>query len=328
MKVGLCLPGAEPGTGRRLGANEVIDFGIRAEEMGFDSLWFADHYFVKRGGVVGGSYECWTMMTYLAARTRRAQIGSLVLLNALRHPAMVAKAAAALHELSGGRLVLGVGAGWHPPEYEALGLPFDHRVSRLEESLQVLRALLHGEGIDHAGRFVYAVSPPLVPAAAQPAPPILVAARGERMLRLTARYADAWNMAWLGSDVAPFRQDLQRVRQAEQAAGRPGAVVATAGLWLICHRDPDAARATLANLPGSGLTYSSAEGFVVRDTPPTMPHEVVLGSPEEVLEVLRQYAAAGCQEVLLSLGNRPFVILSNEMLETVASDVLPRARQL
>ncbi len=328
MKVGLCLPSAEPGTGRRLGAGEVIEYAVRAEELGFDSVWLADHYFVERGGAVGGSYECWTMMSYMAARTSRVKIGSLVLCNTFRHPALLAKAAATLQELSGGRLIVGLGAGWHEPEYTALGLPFDHRVTRLEENLKVMVELLAGRGAEIDTRFLKVSSPPLVPTAPKPPPEVWVAARGERMVDLTGRYADGWNMAWLGSDTGPFRRDIARLQAAERSAGRAGKVVPTVGFWVICERDGDQARATFAELPGSGLKYSREEGFTVGDVPRQQPHEVIVGSPEEVVAALRAYAEAGCQHALLSLANRPFGILKPEMLDLVASEVVPRVQAM
>ena len=142
MKIGLMLPLSEDETN---GFADLRAMAVAAEEGGLDSVWGADHLIFREGGETTGIHECWTVLTALAAITSAVQIGPLVLALPFRNPALTAKMAAELDEVSGGRLILGLGCGWHRPEFDAFGYPFDHRVSRFDEGLQILVPLLRGE---------------------------------------------------------------------------------------------------------------------------------------------------------------------------------------
>ena len=159
-------------------------------------------------------------MSALAAATERVEIGTLVLCSSFRDPSLVAKMAATADEVSGGRLILGLGAGWHDAEYDAFGFPKDHRVERFEEALRIIRPLLRGETVTFEGEYVTARDAVLEPPPSRDIP-ILVAAFGPRMLRLTARHADAWNTAWFG---APGRASARASGGARRGArgGGPG----------------------------------------------------------------------------------------------------------
>jgi len=170
----------------------------QAETDGFDSIWLADHLFYRDpGSPTRGIWECWTMLAALAEATQRVEIGTLVLCNSFRHPAILAKMATTADEVSHGRLILGVGAGWNEPEYQAFGLPFDHRVDRFEEALQILKPLLREGHVDFAGQYYQARNCDIVPRGPRKAgPPLLVGSEGPRMLKLTAQYADLWNTGY------------------------------------------------------------------------------------------------------------------------------------
>jgi alkanesulfonate monooxygenase SsuD/methylene tetrahydromethanopterin reductase-like flavin-dependent oxidoreductase (luciferase family) len=185
LKVGLFLPFAPSWS-------ELRQLAERAEAVGFDSVWVMDHLTLENP-----VWEGWSLLAALAAATRRVELGTLVLATSFRNPALVAKMADTVEEISGGRLILGLGAGWHEPEYRAFGYPFDHRVGRFEEAFTIIRTLLRDGRIDHAGRYYAARDCELVPRGPRPnGPPILVGASGERMLHLTARHADLWNGCW------------------------------------------------------------------------------------------------------------------------------------
>src|SRR5439155_10260353 len=125
-----------------------------AEEVGFDSIWVGDHLLYREGGrPERGPWEAWTLLSAMAAVTERVRLGPLVACAAFHPPGLIAKAAAAVQEVSGGRFVLGLGAGWNEAEFRAFGLPFERRVDRFEEAFGVIRRLLDGDRVSRRGRF-------------------------------------------------------------------------------------------------------------------------------------------------------------------------------
>jgi probable F420-dependent oxidoreductase len=208
----------------------------QAETDGFDSLWLADHLFYRTPGEpTRGIWECWTMLAALAEATARVEIGTLVLCNSFRNPAILAKMAATADEVSHGRLILGIGAGWNEPEYEAFGMPFDHRVDRFAEALQILTPLLKHGQVDFAGQYYQARNCEIAPRGPRPAgPPLLVGGEGPRMLTLTAQYADLWNTGYMGQPET-MAEPLARIDAACRAVGRDPAtlgITALIGLWF------------------------------------------------------------------------------------------------
>src|SRR5512132_4261374 len=171
-----------------------------AEAARFDSMWLGDHLLYRGDGrPERGPWEAWSLLSGLAAVTERIDLGPLVACLAFHPPGVIAKMATAVDEVSGGRLILGVGAGWNEPEYEAFGLPFDHRVDRFEEALQILKPLLQEGHVDFAGQYYQARNCDDVPRGPRQAgPPLLVGSEGPRMLKLTAQYADLWNTGYMG----------------------------------------------------------------------------------------------------------------------------------
>ena len=185
-----------------------------------------------------GIHEGWTILAALAASTRRVELGQLVTCTSFRHPALLAKMATTADAVSGGRLILGLGAGWYDPEYQAFGYPTDHRVGRFEEAIAIIGPLLGGERVTLAGSYYQVCDAVLRPPPDRPIP-ILVAAKGRRMLRLTARYADAWNTAWFGLPDDLLHRRLAELNAALEAEGRdPATLRRTVGMEV---RDPQAA---------------------------------------------------------------------------------------
>ena len=201
MKIGVVIMLVENNRLKRAPTfREINEQAMRAEQLGFDSIWLYDHLLYRFGKKkkTTGIWEGWTMLSALAASVPRVELGTLVSCNSFRNPALLAKMAHTVDEISGGRLILGVGAGWNKAEYEAFGLPFDNRVSRFEEALQIIRPLLKEGRVDFAGQFYSARDCEITPRSPRhDGPPLLVGAFGPRMLRLTAKYADLWNFGYI-----------------------------------------------------------------------------------------------------------------------------------
>lgn len=276
MGIGFMIPcsdrSAFGGTPRFADMRDMIRV---AENAGYDICWVPDHLIMRleaEGNVTRGVWEGWTTLAALAAVTSRIQLGVLVTCTGFRHPGIVAKMAENLDEISGGRFVLGLGAGWHLPEYEMLGLAFDHRASRFEEAVRIIAPLLR-EGEATAEGTYYsadkAVNLPRGPRGAEGGPPILVGTGGHRMMRLTATYADAWNSDWQQTPelVVPM---LQRLDEACADVGRdPATLVRTASSnfaldgYLGIRPNPitgdaDAMAAALAGFRDLGLSHHVA----------------------------------------------------------------------
>ena len=234
MKVGLLLPLSDDDGSGTPAWPTIRDLALQAEAGGIDSLWVYDHFFFGAGEEATGIHEAWTALTALAVATERVEIGTIVLATSFRNPALLAKMATTLDAISNGRLILGLGCGWHEPEYTAFGYPFDHRVSRFAEALRIIGPLLREGQVTYDGTYYQAVDCRILPRGPRPAgPPIMVAARGERMLGLTAEHADLWNTAWFGMPNERLAGRIGAMRAALAAAGRkPSTLGITVGVTV------------------------------------------------------------------------------------------------
>lgn len=193
-------------------------FVLAAEDRGIDTVWMYDHLFHQEPtGERVGMAEAWTVVSAVAAVTSRVRIGTLVLCSPFRHPGVVAKMAASAQDVSDGRLILGIGAGWHDPEFEAFGFPTANRVAQFSEALPIVAGLLRGEKVSSDGRYYQVKNAELVPPPTHRVP-LMVAAEGPRMLKLTAKHADSWVTAWYGAPDDRLRRQLSAMDEA--AAGR------------------------------------------------------------------------------------------------------------
>ncbi|MGC4936545.1 LLM class flavin-dependent oxidoreductase [Kribbella sp. DT2] len=235
MKLGVMLPvGGEDGPdGQMPRWADTRRLALTAEEAGLDSVWLADHFFYRDpAGTTHGIHEAWTLLSAVAAVTERVELGTMVLCSSFRDPGLVAKMAATLDEVSGGRVILGVGAGWHDPEYVAFGLPTDHRASRFAEWVEIVARLVRGETVTRKGTY-YEVNEAVLAPPPERRIPILVASRQPRMLDLTAQWADQWNTAWFGAVDDKVRERLADLDEALTRNNRPaGEVSRTVGLTV------------------------------------------------------------------------------------------------
>jgi alkanesulfonate monooxygenase SsuD/methylene tetrahydromethanopterin reductase-like flavin-dependent oxidoreductase (luciferase family) len=231
-----------------------------AEEVGFDSVWLGDHLLYRDDGrEERGPWDAWSLLAGLATVTERVRIGPLVACTAFAPPALLARKAAAVQEMSGGRLVLGLGAGWNRAEFEAFGLPFDHRAARFIEAFDVIRRLLAGEQVRQAGDFTHLVDAVVLPMPAS-LPPLMVGSVGERVLRATLPYVDAWNcwFSWFGNTSDGFAAQNSRVSELARECGRDPAEIARTATVFVALDDGDSVRphADLAPIAGSSTTIA------------------------------------------------------------------------
>ena len=263
---------------------EMRSLSVLAESVGFDSIWVGDHLLYRpEDGEPRGPWEAWSMLAAIASVTERVTIGPLVAATAFHSPAMLAKKAVTVDEISGGRLILGLGAGWNRAEFDAFGYPFDHRASRFEEAFHIIRRLIRGETVDSDGEFYRNDRAQILPVGPRRAgPPILIGSQGPRVLRATAPFMDQWNgwYAWYGNNPAGLPALLGLLEQACEEVGRDHAEIAKTV-------------AVLATLPGGqGRIHGDArhEG-----------KDPLAGSPDEIADVLGRYSELGISHVQMVL---------------------------
>lgn len=282
MRVGIVLPIAqEAWMATPAPYAEIREVARATEAAGLDSVWVFDHLMFRDEGVVTGIHECWTVLSAIAEATSRVQLGTIVMCTGFRNAALLAKMGAALDEISGGRLILGIGSGWYEPEYDAFGYPFDHRVGRFEEAATVITDLIRTGRADLDGQWVTARDAVLAPPARADLP-ILIASKKPRMLELTARFADAWNLAWFGMPderLATVRAEL--VEACERVGRDPATLEITVGLNVQFDAVPVPPNAD--GTDGAGSTTA------------------LRGSVEDVAAGLAAYAALGTGHAIVNL---------------------------
>ena len=237
---------------------DILAMATTAESIGFDAVWISDHLgFGDPHGEWHGAWESWTLLSALAAATSRVRLGTYVTAMPLRNPALLAKMAETLDEVSGGRVILGLGAGWNEPEFRAFGVAWNRRFDRFEEGLRLIAAMFRDGRADVDGQFVQAGGAPIAPRGPRPAgPPIVIGTHGARMLGLTAELADEWNAGLVTpEELVPL---VPRVDAACAAAGRDPATLARSAEALVRTRDADGRAAEERELRGSPAELAAA----------------------------------------------------------------------
>ena len=259
---------------------DVLELARHAEATGWDGFWYADHFMPNAPDTSTPWPEAWMTLAGVGALVPRLRLGTLVTGNTYRHPAVLAKMAATLDHMTGGRVVLGLGSGWQENEHRQYGIPFytvKERLQRLEEACAVIKALFSETKAQFAGHFYQLEDASLEPKPVQRPLPLLIGGGGEqRTLRITARFADAWNV-W--GDVATLRHKMEILD----------------GHCADLGRDPKSIRRTAVAL----LFMSEDNQFLERMRNTDLPQPAVIGTPEEVRETLDGYESAGVDEFIV-----------------------------
>ena len=332
MRFGLALPQY----GFSLRGADTITFEAcatwarRAEDLGFDSVWLSDHFFYTFGRYGGdampvAALEPLTTLAGLAALTSRVRLGTLVLCAPFRHPAVLAKMATTIDGISGGRLDLGLGAGWLQEEFDAFGYPFGtvgERFAALEETMEVLAALQSGEPATYDGPGVSLRGARLLPAPHRGRLPVWVGGKGgPRLLSLAARLADGWNVVWR-VDPAAYERRVAAARDACEALGRdPGTFRFSVGLYSIVGDDEAAARAAFergrAGFPGGAMQGETWESWRA---------DTLSGSPQQAIDRVLELEALGVEEIVVSPWVLPFAVHEPEIVGSIAGGVIAPLR--
>jgi probable F420-dependent oxidoreductase len=332
MRFGLALPhyGFSLPDGEPVAHDNLQSWARRAERLGFDSVWVSDHFFYSlarygAGQERIGSLEPITALSGLAVVTERVRLGTLVLATPFRHPSILAKMAAGIDQLSGGRLDLGLGAGWFRDEFESFGFAFGdvgERFERLEQTLHVLQALFAGGPVTLDDPPVSLHEAELQPAPVQTPVPLWVGGKGgPRLLRLAARHAAGWNLVWRVSPDA-YAERVVAARHICEAEGRdPGTLRLSVGLYGLIGEDEGAARAAFergrVDMPGGALDAETYESWCA---------DTLSGSPDRVLERVAAFEALGVEEMILSPWVLPFAVREPEQVELFARHVIEGSR--
>jgi F420-dependent oxidoreductase-like protein len=299
MRIGLMIEGQEGLTWERW-----FRIADQVEALGLEGLWRSDHFFSLMRHPERPALECWSSLTALAQRTTRIPFGPLVSPMTFRHPALLARMAAAVDGLSSGRLLLGVGAGWNDAEHEAFGIPLPpltERFDRFEEGIAVIKALWRGGPVDFDGRYYQLHGASAYPRPLQQPMPLLIGGDGEvRLLRIVAQHADEWNSHAPGPD--PYRAKRQRLEEHCRAVGRdPDAIARSWMGGVVIGRDrgevEERSRWLHAFLPAlAGVPLERLLEELRR-------RQWLVGTHDEVASQLTQWSAAGVQRMMLQWYN-------------------------
>ena len=336
MRLGLALPHYDTSLGGVPARwDSLLSAAQRAESSGFSSVWVSDHFFLdwaKYGGPpdVRGSLECWTTLSALGAATQSVRLGTLTLCNDFRSPALLAKMAATLDRLSGGRVDVGLGAGWYEPEYKAAGIGFDGagtRIRRLGEATEIVRRLLRGEELVFHGKHYELERAIVRPGPHDEPPPVWIGGKGDFLLSTAARRADGWNFSWLGD----FDVYAERARFADEACERAGRDPATlrrsVGAYVLAGADDADARDRFERLierTPPGVLRPAGGGAGVSWEEYRRSH--VAGTAAEVVDRLGSLQELGVEEVIVSLGALPFQVADLDDVEFVGREIASALR--
>ena len=300
IQFGFCMPADKLDKQRRATFSEDLNRALDLVTGHFDSAWIIDH--LQFGDA--DQLEGFTALSYMAALHPQLTFGHTVLCQSFRNPALLAKMGATLQFLSGGRYILGLGAGWNEEEYRAYGYDFSParvRVEQLEETLRIIKALWTQKTATFAGEYYHVIDAHCEPKP-DPIPPLMLGAFKPKMLRLTAKYADWWNVSSTG--VEGYRRMAEACERACADVGRDGATLRrTWGGGCICA----STQAEAAAIAGDLFAGNDSDNFDF------------VGTPQQIVEQMRPFIAMGVDYFILDCGGFPKLTT----LELLINEVLP-----
>jgi len=285
----------------------LLEIATHAEATGWDRIYFADHFMPNGPDTSAPWSEAWTTIAALAASVPRVQIGPLVTGNTYRHPAVLAKMAATVDHISGGRLVLGLGAGWQENEHRAYGIPFDTmggRLRRMEEACQVIQGLFANQKTRFQGEFYQLDEAPLEPKPVQTPVPLLIGGGGEKVtMRIAARYANEWNV-W--GDVETLRHKMKILDAHCREVGRdPSEIQRSAVAMLFLSDDSD---------------------FIEKIRSGSAGRPIIAGNVQEITEIVKAYVEAGVDELVVPDFNLGPTEVKLPILDRFIAEIAPAFR--
>jgi alkanesulfonate monooxygenase SsuD/methylene tetrahydromethanopterin reductase-like flavin-dependent oxidoreductase (luciferase family) len=293
----------------------MLEDGVRVERLGFDAVWLPDHFYFERDGQVETYPEVWTLLTALALKTERVQLGTNVLAAGFRHPALLAKMAGAVQELADGRLILGLGAGNQVREHTAFGFDFEHRIGRFKEYVPILTRLLAGDTVTFDGHY-YTLRQASLGTFVPPVP-LWLAAGGPQMFDLTVRYASGWNLAGGGADPLLIKQRYDAFSVACSAAGRSVT-------------DFDICKMTfMAIAPDSAAAERMVDELATRSniSADVLAARTVVGTPDVIVEQVAALTHIGVNHHVFNVAESTEWPDYWGAVELLSREVVPRVRQ-
>lgn len=295
--------------------DDLLAVALKAEELGFGAFFRSDHYLSMGGDGLPGPSDAWITLAGLARDTSTIRLGTMMTSATFRHPGPLAISVAGVDQMSGGRVELGIGAGWFAQEHEKYGIPFPstgERFDRFEEQLAIITGLwaapLDGPGFSYAGTHYTVTDSPGLPKPTQAKPPVLIGGLGKkRTPELSARYADEFNLPFVDEDTT--RAQFARVAAACEAIDRDPATMTWSNALVLCVGQDEAEVQRRAEAIGRDVDDLRANGLA--------------GTPDEVVEKMRRYADLGAQRLYLQVLD----LADLDHLALVASDVMPHVER-
>lgn len=292
----------------------MLEDGIRLEKLGFDAVWLPDHYYFERPSGIETFPDVWTLLTAIAVKTEKLKLGTNVLAATFRHPALMAKMATALQELSDGRVIVGLGAGNQINEHTAFGLDFPHRIGRFKEYLPIMTGLMKGETVTYEGKYFQVKDASL--RTVTPETPLWIASGGPQMFALTVKYATGWNMAGGGTDPAAVKEKYEAFAAACAEGGKNA-------------KDFDVCKMSFV-----GVAPDSASAAAMRDelatasnlSPEALAGRMIIDTPDGIAQRLRAFTEIGVNHHIFSVAETSQFPNYWDAFDLLTQEVMPRIR--